>query len=332
MRMAKFLLTAGLIWTLYWAVGAWGLRHDIGAWFAEQARQGWLAEYGGMESFGFPLDHGARVLTPVLADPGTGIAWSGAWIHLQRPALVPGTVAIAFPPGSQRLSRFDKTLSLQASDMTVNLDLAPGAALSVTGLTLQSGPWHLSDTDQGGVTGHSLILELLEGNVARRYHITGTASGMHLQGRAWRALTTPDASEDRLIDLVFEADVLFDAAWDRRAIELRRPQPRQIELKLAQIRWGAAAFDATGTIELDESGLPSGQVALTARNWSELLRLAEQAGLLPPSSKAMSERILGLLADINGEGQDLRATLSMTRGQMYLGPLPLGKAPRLLLP
>jgi Uncharacterized protein conserved in bacteria (DUF2125). len=38
----------------------------------------------------------------------------------------------------------------------------------------------------------------------------------------------------------------------------------------------------SGTLDIDAEGRPTGEVAIRAQNWPEMLAMAERAGLLPP--------------------------------------------------
>ena len=106
MRLAKLVIAALLLWSLYWAAAAWGLRTGIAAWFSEQQRQGWQAEYAGLETSGYPATHLTRISRPALADPGTGTAWRADWLELESPAIWPGQLTLRFPASPQRLSYF----------------------------------------------------------------------------------------------------------------------------------------------------------------------------------------------------------------------------------
>lgn len=44
-----------------------------------------------------------------------------------------------------------------------------------------------------------------------------------------------------------------------------------------------------------------------------------------------SEKMLELLAGLQGNPEDLDTTLQIKAGRMWLGPIPLGQAPRLQL-
>ncbi len=61
-------------------------------------------------------------------------------------------------------------------------------------------------------------------------------------------------------------------------------------------------FKATGQLQVDAQGRLTGALALRAENWREILDLAERGSLLPPSSRAVVERLLSLFASGSGGG------------------------------
>ncbi|MEZ0467406.1 DUF2125 domain-containing protein [Phaeobacter sp. SYSU ZJ3003] len=331
MRVVKLLVAAGLVWSLYWAASAWGLRSGIAQWFGEQERQGWLAEYAALESSGFPTAHRTRILHPTLADPGTGAAWSADWISLYSLPLKPQEVTLQFPPAPQRLSHYDKTAVLQAADLQADLQLAPGSAMSLERMSLQAAEWKISRAGKVLLSAPAFSLDMTRTGDTESYRISARAETLTPRGRLQRMLISAEELPPSLTDVTLAADVLFDTAWDRRVLELRRPQPRRITLTQAEAHWGTLALRANGSVDVDEAGRMSGKVDIRAENWRGLLRLAERSGLLPARLRSGTERILGLLAQMHGREQDLDIALSFSDGQMFLGPLPLGTAPRITL-
>ncbi|ANP38164.1 hypothetical protein JL2886_03285 [Phaeobacter gallaeciensis] len=331
MRVVKLLVAAGLVWSLYWAASAWGLRSGIAQWFDEQERQGWLAEYAALESSGFPTAHRTRILHPTLADPGTGAAWSADWISLYSLPLKPQEVTLQFTPAPQRLSHFDKTAVLQVADMQADLQLAPGSAMSLERMSLQAAEWKISRAGKVLLSAPAFALDMTRTGDTESYRISARAETLTPRGRLQRMLIAAEDLPPSLSDVTLAADILFDTAWDRRALELRRPQPRRITLTQAEAHWGALALRASGNVEVDEAGRISGKVAIRAENWRDMLRMAERSGLLPTRLRSGTERILAVLAEMHGREQDLDIALSFSDGQMFLGPLPLGTAPRITL-
>lgn len=331
MRMLKWLSLGAALWLLYWAVAAWGLQTALDQWFGEQRRQGWQAEFESLSTSGFPFHHTIHMAQPGLADPGTGTAWSADWIEFASPALWPGSQTLHFAPTPQRFSYFDRTLTLVAQDMQARMQLAPGLALQVEHLSLNAGPWHLSKAQDPVVEAQDLTLEMHQQDTPHQYLLTAKATGF-APATSYRLLLAADDQLPRRFEtLALSALIDFDTAWDRRALELRRPQPRRIDLNLAAAQWGPIQFKAAGQLDVDEAGQLEGDLALQAQNWTALLDMAERSSLLPPNARNGLERILTLFAARSEDPEKLDITLSFSNGQMYIGPLPLGPAPVLIL-
>ncbi|KIC18870.1 DUF2125 domain-containing protein [Leisingera sp. ANG-Vp] len=331
MRLAKLLITALVLWSLYWAAAAWGLRAGIAAWFAEQERQGWQAEYAGLETSGYPLRHATRITGPALADPGTGTAWRADWLDLENPALWPGYLTLGFPETAQRLSYFDHTAVITAQRLRTNLQLAPGTALQLEELALSSGPWQIARSGEAVLSGSALDLSMEQSGEPEVYRVAAKASEFAPRAAWRRRLAASSDLPERFDTLAVEMTVTFDAPWDRTALEQQRPQPRRIDLKLAEARWGGLQLKAAGTVTVDERGLPEGNVALQAENWRGLVLMAERSGVLPPALRGSVERVLDLLAQASGNPRHLDITLGFSDGLVTLGPLPLGPAPQLII-
>ncbi|MGD9861777.1 MAG: DUF2125 domain-containing protein [Pseudodonghicola sp.] len=329
-RLAKLAVLLALLWSGMWLAAGYGLRAGIDGWFAAQRRHGWQADYATLSTAGYPLRHVTTIDGPALADPGTGAAWRGDWLRLESPAVWPGRQTLRFPDTPQRLSFFDRTSVIRARDMQARLDLRLGQALELQRLALTSGDWRLEDP-QGAVMGaDDLTLSMAQGDRPERYRIEISAADF-TPGAALRLHTGSAAALPPGFDrLVLTMEVSFDRPWDRRALEQRRPQPREIALEQADIHWGALRLQASGSLRVDAQGIPSGEIALRAENWREMLAMAQAAGAIPPQALEPVERVLTLLS--GGDGAEvLDSRLRFAEGLVALGPLPLGPAPRLLL-
>jgi hypothetical protein len=82
---------------------------------------------------------------------------------------------------------------------------------------------------------------------------------------------------------------------------------------------------------VDEAGVPEGALAIRAENWREMVAMAVRAGLIPEQMQGTFEGLLGVVAGLSGDPEVIDADLSFSNGRMFLGPLPVGPAPRLIL-
>jgi len=71
-------------------------------------------------------------------------------------------------------------------------------------------------------------------------------------------------------------------------------------------------------------GLPEGEITLKARNWREMIAVAQAAGALPDSLASTVENSLGLLARMSGNRNTLDITLNFSGGRVRLGADPAG--------
>jgi hypothetical protein len=87
---------------------------------------------------------------------------------------------------------------------------------------------------------------------------------------------------------------------------------------------------AAGELEVDASGIPEGDLSIRAENWRDMIDMAVNAGLLPERMRGTAEGLLDVVAGLSGDPEVIDAELGFSNGRMFLGPLPLGRAPRLL--
>ena len=103
------------------------------------------------------------------------------------------------------------------------------------------------------------------------------------------------------------------------------------KLDLAEAQWGDMRFQSAGALEVDEKGRLSGELVVRAENWPAILDMAERMSLLPPSGRSTLEKILELFSTGSGSEAKIDTIFRFLDGQMWAGPLPLGRAPRLVL-
>ena len=330
-RLGRVLITLAILWSAYWAIAGYGLRSAITGWFDRQQELGWQADFSDVETAGYPLHHRTRLNNPALADPVNGTAWSADWIELQSPAIWPGRQLLRFADTPQRLSDFDQTATIQASELQAELHLRPGVALELGRMALTSGPWSVARDGADTVAGGSLNLVMEQTDQPETYAI-GVSSDTFTPGEDLRALMRTAASLPQSFEtLELDMNVSFDKTWDRSALEQRRPQPRAIDLHLAEVKWGELRLFATGQLDVDEQGIPTGEVAVKAENWRDMIAMANAAGALPDQAVDPVTRALNLLAGLGGNPNALDLQLNFRDGFVALGPLPLGPAPRLIL-
>ncbi|WP_171235975.1 DUF2125 domain-containing protein [Ruegeria sp. HKCCA6837] len=330
-RLLRVFIFIAALWSIYWFIAGFGLRNAITGWFDQQQELGWQAEFSEVETAGYPTHHMTRLNNPALADPVTGTAWSADWIEFESPAIWPGRQILRFADTPQRLSYFDQTATIEADALQAQLQLRPGVALVLEKMALTAGPWSITENAQALAAGGTLELLMEQTATPEAYYmavrVDGFAPGDELRDLMKSATSLPQAFETLELDMV----ATFSKPWDRSALEQGRPQPVRIDLKLAEAKWGGLRLFATGALDVDEQGIPTGEIAVKAENWRDMIAMANAAGALPDQAVDPVTRALNFMAGLGGNPNALDLQLNFRDGFVALGPLPLGPAPRLIL-
>lgn len=330
-RVIRVIIFIGVLWSAYWFVAGYGLRAAITGWFDQQQARGWLADFSDVATAGYPTHHVTRLNNPALADPVNGTAWRADWIEFESPAIWPGRQVLRFAETPQRLSYYDQTSTIVADELIAELQLQPGVSLVLEKLALTAGAWSVTENTTALAAGDTLSLIMAQTSLPEAYAITARADGF-TPGDRLRALMNSAASLPQSFETL-ELDMVttFSKVWDRSALEDSRPQPVAIDLRLAEIKWGGLRLFAAGKLDVDAQGVPSGEIAVKAENWRDMIDMANAAGALPDQAVDPVTRALNFLAGLGGNPNALDLRLIFRDGFVALGPVPLGPAPRLIL-
>lgn len=329
-KLIWIVVIAALAWCGWWFAASTSMRSAVAAWFEAREAEGWQAELGSLSGGGFPFTLTAGLQDVALADPDAGLALQTARLDIAARALWPGDVMITLDDGPILLASPLGRSSLIMQNGVMALNLHPGAALEVDTLGWTSGPWRIEDGDQIEAQAETLTLTMAQ--------TSGPAYAFQMQadqfapGDATRArLRLPDTFPRAFDSLTARARITFDQPLDRRALDTARPQPRRIDLHLAEARWGDLRLNLAAALDVDGAGIPTGDVTLQAENWRTILDLAETGGLLPGALRRQAENVLQVLASASGSPENLDVELTLRDGAVYLGFFPIAPAPRLIL-
>ncbi len=320
-RLLFVILLLALVWPAFWALQAWNLRSGVTTWFEDRRADGWDASFDDLRVRGFPSRLDLTLTAPRLYDPDRETGWEAPFFQVLGLSYKPGHVILVWSD-SQLVTlpegRFDVTSDgLRASLIhdadgrvlrsnleaeTLNID-GPDRALAVAGLRLGA---QLAEPQQ-----NLYQLGLRADALARPENALGTSGSETLD---------------------IQARVVFDVPWRVGGRAGPTPQPREIDLRQAAYSAEGLSLDMAGRVTVDETGRADGELTLRAENWRDLLRAARQSGDLPPALADTLEQGLSLAAGLTGRRDTLDLPLRLRRGEMSLGIIPLGNAPRIRLP
>ena len=321
---------AAVAWCGWWWIASFGLRSGVATWFDARAAEGWQAELRDVEGGGFPLTLRAGLRDVAIADPQAGLAIQTESIDIAAPAWWPGDVTVALDDGPILVASPLGRSTLTMQDGLLALNLHPGPALELEALGWTAGPWSVRDGAGIQAQANDLTLTMVQTQGAQ-YALTAVADAFSPGDAARRGLRLPDTFPRAFDSLQLRADITFDKPWDRSALDQGRPQPRVIDLHLAEAIWSDLQFNLSADLTVDAQGVPAGTIAIQAENWRTMLDLAQNVGALPAQFRSQAESILQTLANASGNADTLDVELSLRDGAIRLGFIPLGPAPRLIL-
>lgn len=331
-RLVTILVALVVLWCLWWGGASLWLIRGTDAWLEARRAEGWQAEMAGVGPGGFPARVEAHLQSPKLADPETGLAVKMDALTLSARAIWPGDMAVILPDTAIGVATPRGRWTLLADAARADLNLRPGAALQMESISLTSGPFRVEVA--GGPSlfgGAAMTLAMTRAEAPDRYQLQFDITDFAPGDRTRSVLRVP-ADWPLIFDsLAAETTVTFDRPIDRRTLEDRRPQPRDIDIRRIEAHWGDMRLLATGQVTRGAAGLAEGALTVKAENWQRMLDLAENAGILPRDFRPQTEGALRGLASATGSTDELDVTLRFKGGMTRIGFIPLGPAPSLVI-
>jgi len=329
-KLLAFILVAACLYAGYWFVGARTVSGAMESWFEDRQTDGWVAEYADLSTRGFPSRFDTTLTDVTLADPATGLAYSAPFLQIFALSYQPNHIITVWPSEQSLASPLD-TANITSEDMRASFKFQSGTSLAVETVNFEAKGLSVQ-TSTGTTAIGALQLAVRDKPTAvNTYDFYATSKEVTLDASLRRLLDPADLLPNKLGDMTVDMTASFDAPWDRFAIEDKRPQPQQIGIKLIDASWGDITLKATGDLDIAADGTPAGDVTVKVENWQKLLGLAESAGVLPGRMRPLAESMLGAVAGLSGNPNTIDAPLTFKNGYFSLGPLPLGRAPKIQL-
>ena len=236
---------------------------------------------------------------------------------------------IAVLPDKHRFSTPLQTIDISHDDARASLFLQASTLLGLDRARLVTSGLKATSSrgDTLALEDGRLAAEAVEGK-ENAYRIGAEIEGLFPTEEALGLLDPTGVLPKRVDNLRADAELTFTAPWDRNAVENSRPQLTEVILTDLSARWGDVTFRAAGQVTVDEVGVPEGEITIRAEEWRRMLDMADSAGAVPQALRGTVETALGLLS---GGTEVLDAPLVFSGGRIWLGIIPLGTAPRLVI-
>lgn len=327
-RLAFVVAVLAALYGGYWFVGRAQVEKLLTNAAAEINASNVEFSYQSLRTRGFPSRFDTTITDLVFADPANALRWEAPFFQLFALAYRPNEVIAVF--GNEQTVTIDgETFTLFTRDMRASGKVRANTVLSFLNTTVTMDNPRLRTTEGAELAMASLLA------AARLTPDTDESYDIYLEARSivlpehMRTLLDPDELLPALIQGIrLDTTASFDLPIELNGEAGRPSRLETLTIKEIGIDWGDMAISAIGDIETDAAGFAIGTVTLSARNWQQALDIMTAAGLIE-ADIAMTYRNLASGMDETPHIPDtLTVTLVLSGGQMRLGPLPLGPAPR----
>jgi hypothetical protein len=325
--LLAIVVLALLGWTGWWWFVSSARDRALTSWLEERRAAGWVAEAQDVRVTGFP----ARIDTVLtgldLADPQAGWSWHADEFRILQLAYKPNHV-IAVLPGTQVVATPHETIRATSGNLRGSVLFRPNPRLELDHMTFEIGDMRI-ESDRGWTAGIGkavLATRQAADGPPNAHDLAFNADRLELPGVA-EALRGGSMLPAALGPVAIDATLGFDRPWDRASVEAGNPTLDSVNVRDASLTWGELDLRARGTLDVDAKGYAEGRLDLRARNWEEMVDLAESSGALDPSIAGALRAGLGLLARLGGDGNSITVPLDFEDGRARLGPVVIGPAP-----
>jgi hypothetical protein len=317
--LTAVVLIVSALWGGYWFVGARALDGAARDWLAAQTSAGRSLTYDTLEVQGFPNRFDLTVEGPRLENRDAGFGWTAPFLQILSLSYKPWHVIAAFPP-TQTLTLPGASLTLEAQKLQASLVMRPESRLPLERTVLIGADLRLSG---------DLSLTMTELRLAARARPEAPDSyeiGLAVSDASSPILAQATPLPERVQSVTVNAIAHLSAPLDRVAIQSPLHLLR-LEISGAEVLWGEVSLFVTGDLRADATGQAEGSLSLRLQNWKTALTAAQSLGALSADQAASWARAATFLAGQSEDPSQITLPLTMTQGQMFLGPLPLGPAP-----
>ncbi|GGL75147.1 DUF2125 domain-containing protein [Wenxinia marina] len=311
-----------LLYGGYWFAGRGGaaIAADRAAEMLEA--RGWDVSWDRVETRGFPSRFDTDLIEPAFVSP-SGDAWRGPFVEVLALAYRPTQVIVVLPP-EQDLTWRGETYAIATEDMRASAQVAAAPSLPLQETTVEIAGTDIIGPD--GTTHFDAALAALRATAEdpTSYDAFLRVTGLSPAGPLGRTPLGPviaRAEADALVTLA--------APLDRGALSDGAPPVERVALRHLTLVWGDATVTAEGEVEAGAGGRAEGSLGVEIEAWAPLVDGLEAAGVIDGGTADAVRAAAGVLTF---GGADLSLDLTFREGRTFLGPVPIGQAPRLAPP
>ncbi len=328
-KLIALVVVAATLYGGYWFVGRSQIQSKLSEALVDIDAGDYDLTYDTLHTKGFPSRFDTTITNLEFNDPLTATSWVAPIFQLFALSYRPNEVIAVFP-NEQTLTVNGEVFTLLTNDMRASGKVRANATLAFQTATIEMD-YPRIQTEEGAELAMASVLAAmrLTPETTQTYDLFLEARSIELPEDIRRIIDPQNLQPAIIQSLRFDSDIDLSTPIELNGANTDPIGLEAISIKEFALAWGEMSLSAIGDVTPDDSGLLNGSFSISARNWQQLLDLAVATGSIPEERRLL---IVGMAANIDETPHvpdTLTATLTITDGQMALGPIPLGAAPLL---
>lgn len=318
-----------LIWVGWWGIASFVMQHVISDWVDARRAEGWQVDIAQSGKTGFPFRIGADLREISMQNPDTGKQISAPHLRLSAPIYLPGDIRVTLPAPPLGLTTARGIFRLGFEGAQGGLRVAQTPALTLDSMRVGAEQLTLSFEDDPIATLGRVTALAKETEAPGTYKLTADARDLVLAPQINAAIGRADELATGITQLAFNGTLGFDTPWDRTALVRRSPLPTSIRITQAEAVWGGVALRLSADLDVGADGHLSGDIRVATGDWRTMLTLMARSGAINTDQEPQIE---AMLSAVSGGRDALDVPVTVDRGRLRIGFLPLGRLPRVFVP
>jgi hypothetical protein len=343
-RLSKYRIIAGicilatLVWCGLWFFAQYQTKTIFNAWMQDRRAEGWTVPQNGFSVTGFPNRLDVTAEPWQLDDPKAGWAWQAPFLKLYALVYRPFHSIVRFAP-EQTVYYTDSQNNLH--EILVQSD--PLEASVIFDNVTDPKP-AIKQLDFSGenvaITSVSETSKISDLKIHLRqkpdspndttYDLVTVLNGLQLPEGLWNRIDPQKKLGELKQTFRSEVTLSLQEPLTTKVLDGVSPNITRVDVQKLSLEMNTLKLNATGILELAPEGWPVGDLDMIVHGWQETLAIAQQSELLSENNAAAITMALQFLS--GGNQSQIRVPLSFKRGRIFIGPIPIARAPILSKP
>ena len=297
-------------WSVYWVIGGRIMDERVERWLDFPADSNWSVAYDSVALAGYPNRFDTTVTGFELRHKDSEAAWRINPLRLFALSYQPQKFIAVWPAEQTIILPRGGLVDVFTDDMRASMSFGTDALPYEAVMSIKGA---LLATPMGAVPIEDVLLAMRvvdsgdgEGSGAD-YDVDMRVDGLYL----------PVQDEPSRIDGHIRARVVMDEA--------------RVDIMSSNVRVQGVVLQATGSLGADADGYLIGDLSVAVQNYTELPALLAVYGVIKPTMAARVGKTLSFISALALDKSRVSVPLRFDGGKMYLGPLPIGEAPRVIV-